>query len=796
MSDTTFVQGLFNSREEAENAVKDHYTKLKKEQGKVLTSINEVINYNVNDLEISIKNQEQFDKLAKEHIKILENLIIPNKITNAEELEQQKKDYLNNEEDNLNKIIKKNQKEINDYNKQSFLKKLGDSVSFNKKLIKETEEKIILLKNNPVQYIKNELKIIEDIEKENDLKYTLQLFNNELTETKWRTENRNYTLENIKLLIDNPFEVLAKTAGSYFDELFELNFLALTIKVKKLKDISIENKQVENKQVENKDQDKVDLLKTLNAELDNKIEQINSLETEFKNKTDKTNNILKDIAELDKKITELLNKISDLNKQIKSTTDQLKTINVDEEVEDISEDEVVVEETVNEPIEEPIEELVEEPVEEPVVEQVEDEEIKDLTAEELTDKIFNINKEISILESEFKNLSPIKFLAKRRKLEEIDNKKNIKKELQEKLKEYNKKIEQIIADEKEEIDSLLVPEIVEQDELISSKTSWDKIPKSLQIDLAKLYDKSVNDLNQEDIAEIKKLMVSNLDYIRLVNEFNNPKNLNEDIQEIKIEEEQIEEIVNQNDLITTTQAEEIIEDVVTDEEVVIDAKVEIEPVILNTSNLNINSELGKQINDLSQTLINKSASESFDIIKPFLDKISVLGINSTDVNALKSYKADYADVLKNAFILYFATKDTTLKDLTDLQLFTISDKINKLFNNNRFIDVALEINNEIYIIRNTNISRDKKLMVVLQKLGQNKTVSYNFNDLSNVSRIIAPGATVDNSINTTINETDMTDLEGSYADIMKNFSNLVDGVNVISDEELLQQLKTELNKCK
>ena len=192
----------------------------------------------------------------------------------------------------------------------------------------------------------------------------------------------------------------------------------------------------------------------------------------------------------------------------------------------------------------------------------------------------------------------------------------------------------------------------------------------------------------------------------------------------------------------------------------------------------------------------EDSSQSFDIIKPFLDKISVLGINSTEANALKSHKADYADVLKNAFILYFATKDTTLKDLTDLQLFTISDKINKLFNNNRFIDVALEINNEIYIIRNTNISRDKKLMVVLQKLGQNKTVSYNFNDLSNVSRIIAPGATVDNSINTTINETDMTDLEGSYADIMKNFSNLVDGVDVISDEELLQQLKTELNKCK
>ena len=799
VSDTTFVQGIFNSREEIENAVKDRYTKLEKEQGKVLTSTNEVKNYNINDLEISIKNQEQFDKLAQEHINILENIVIPNKIKNEEELEIQKKDYINDQEYRLNRIIEINQKEINDYNKQSFLKKLGDSVSFNKKLIKETEEKIILLKNNPVQYIKNELKIIKDFKKEqnndddywlkeeNDLKYKLQLFNNELTETKWRTETRNYTLEKIKRLKDNPFEVLAETAGSYFNELFELNFLALTIKVKKLKDISIENKQVENK-----DQDKVDLLKTLNTELDNKIEQINSLETEFTNKTDKTNNILKDIAELDKKITELLNKISDLNKQIKSITDQLKTINIDEEVEDISEDEVVVEETVEEPIEEPIEELVEEPV----VEQVEDEEIKDLTAEELTDKIFNINKEISILESEFKNLSPIKFLAKRRKLEEIDNKKNIKKELQDKLKEYNKKIEQIIADEKEEIDSLLVPEIVEQDELISSKTSWDKIPKSLQIDLAKLYDKSVNDLNQEDIAEIKKLMVSNLDYIKLVNDFNNPKNLNEDIQEIKIEEEQIEEIVNQNDLITTTQPEEIIEEVVTDEEVVIDAKVEIEPVILNTSDLNINSELGKQINDLSQTLLNKSASQSFDIIKPFLDKISVLGINSTEVNALKSHKADYADVLKNAFILYFATKDTTLKDLTDLQLFTISDKINKLFNNNRFIDVALEINNEIYIIRNTNISRDKKLMVVLQKLGQNKTVSYNFNDLSNVSRIIAPGATVDNSINTTINETDMTDLEGSYADIMKNFSNLVDGVDVISDEELLQQLKTELNKCK
>lgn len=795
---SSFVNGIFDSREEAENQVKAYYAKLQKDQGKVITSYEDK-NYKDEHLEISIKNQDQLDKLVQEHIGILESLIIPDKTRDKNELEQQKKDYISEEEKTLARILKVNQEAIDDYNNQSFLKRLGDSVSYNKKLIKETKEKILLLKNNPVQYIKNELKIFEDIQKNNEgnnywidkvnyLKDKLQVFNNEITETKWRTENRDYTLEKIKRIKANPLEEFAASSGSYFNELRELNFLALTIKVKKLKDISIERNQVQNN-----DQDKVDLLKKLNTELDNKIEQINSLETDFTNKTDKTNSIIKDIAELDNKITELLTKISELNKQIKSITDELKTININEEVEDISEQEEVVEE----PVIEQDEEQINEQVEEPIVEQVIEEEITDLTAEELSNKISNINKEISILESEFKNLSPIKFLAKRRKIEEIDDKKNIKKELQEKLKEYNKKIEQAIADEKEEIDSLIIPEILEQDEPINSKTSWDKIPKSLQADLAKLYDKPIDELSQEDIVEIKKLMVNDLDYIRLVNNFNNPKTLTEEEPEIKIEEETIEEIVSQNDLITTIQPEETIEEVTAVEEVVTDTKADVEPVILNSNAVDITSELGKQINDLSQALINKSASQSFDIIKPFLDKISVLGINSTDVNALKSHKADYADVLKNAFILYFATKDTTLKDLTDLQLFTISDKVNKLFNSGYlFNNIALEINNELYTIVNTNLFNKSELRINLKKLGQNKQTTINLNSLANVSKIIAPGTTVDNSINTTINETDMTDLEGSYADVMKNFSNLVDGVDVISDEELLQQLKTELNKCK
>jgi len=793
------VTNYYNSREEAENQVKAYYAKLQKDQGKNLTNREEVRNYAFSDLDVSIKNQEEFDKLVQYHIGIIESTILPDEQRDKEELEQEKKQYISEEEQTLARILKVNQEAIDDYNNQSFLKRLGDSVSYNKKLIKETKEKILLLKNNPVQYIKNELKILEDILKNNDgndfwidkvnnLKYKLQIFTNELTEIKWRNDNRRYTTEQINDIKANPLKELTKTAGSYFDDLNELNFLALTIKVKKLKDVSIENNQVQNN-----DQDKVDLLKTLNTELDNKIEQINSLETDFTNKTDKTNSIIKDIAELDIKITELLTKISELNKQIKSITDELKTININEEVEDISEQEEVVEE----PVIEQDEEQINEQVEEPIVEQVIEEEITDLTAEELSNKISNINKEISILESEFKNLSPIKFLAKRRKIEEIDDKKNIKKELQEKLKEYNKKIEQAIADEKEEIDSLIIPEIVEQDEPINSKTFWDKIPKSLQADLAKLYDKPVDELSQEDIVEIKKLMVNDLDYIRLVDNFNNPKTLTEEEPEIKIEEETIEEVVSQNDLVTTIKPEETVEEITPVEEVVTDVKSDVEPVILNSNAVDITSELGKQINDLSKALINKSASQSFDIIKPFLDKISVLGINSTDVNALKSHKADYADVLKNVFILYFATKDTTLKDLTDLQLFTISDKVNKLFNSGYlFNNIALEINNELYTIVNTNLFNKSELRINLKKLGQNKQTTINLNSLANVSKIIAPGTTVDNSINTTINETDMTDLEGSYADVMKNFSNLVDGVDVISDEELLQQLKTELNKCK
>jgi len=221
------------------------------------------------------------------------------------------------------------------------------------------------------------------------------------------------------------------------------------------------------------------------------------------------------------------------------------------------------------------------------------------------------------------------------------------------------------------------------------------------------------------------------------------------------------------------------------------------PVLKKINQLTINkkiydaSPLGLQVNELKNNLKYKSATQIFDIIADYVTDISLKGVNSTTTTNTNS--ANMTKILSQVFVLHFGVKNVTV---TAAQRKMISDKIKLLFEKmNYFQNLALELDNEIYIINQTYLVKGD-VRFTLQKIGSNETETKSIDELEKVTQIYKPGATVDKSINTNVNEDTVVTLVSTYADAMQNFSILVDNINNVSEEELIASLKTELNKCK
>ena len=222
------------------------------------------------------------------------------------------------------------------------------------------------------------------------------------------------------------------------------------------------------------------------------------------------------------------------------------------------------------------------------------------------------------------------------------------------------------------------------------------------------------------------------------------------------------------------------------------------PILKKTNQLTINkniydaSPLGLQVNELKNNLkYNKTPTEIFDIVADYVTDISLKGINSKTTTNTNG--ANMTKILSQVFVLHFGIKNVTV---TAAQRKMISDKIKLLFEKmNYFKNLALELDNEIYIINQTYLVKGD-VRFTLQKIGSNETETKSIADLERVTQIFNPGATVDKSINTKVSDATIVTLVSTYADAMQNFSILVDDINNVSEEELIASLKTELNKCK
>ena len=194
--------------------------------------------------------------------------------------------------------------------------------------------------------------------------------------------------------------------------------------------------------------------------------------------------------------------------------------------------EVPVEETITEEIEVPIDEA---DLETELEAEVPPEEIK--TSAEIINKAEKIQSDIKSIEKQIESLnetlaSTASFVQKRtarRKLTEASIELN---DLYLQLNDIQPALD-IIKNTNEAADLSLeyIPSYdYNNNEVITHLTPWMTIPEALRTQLSNLYGKSLNKLNQEDVAKIKSELKTNPNYISLVAGYTNARLKEQDLE--------------------------------------------------------------------------------------------------------------------------------------------------------------------------------------------------------------------------------------------------------------------------
>jgi len=352
-------------------------------------------------------------------------------------------------------------------------------------------------------------------------------------------------------------------------------------------------------------------------------------------------------------------------------------------------------------------------------------------------------------------------------------------------KEINDKVEEIAKLKTESQDTKSETEIETigidfiNNNSINSELTWDQLVENTEFykEVLKLYGKSSKEITEKDAINILNNLNTKPEYIALVAKYNelinNPelakeKEDKEDKGKLPDEENKEEELrkpVNLN----SGKTNEL---------------TEIDPF---EEDAYIKTDLGKKINDFNKTLFYKSSSEIFDILKP---KFDIIGKNVNTFSLI--------ELLETAFMLKHAVKDnmtSSQKDALNNNVALLFEKMGKKFKGHGF-----KINGKLYIINNVDIYNTPRsnIKFTLNSISDNNDVIDYFLDNSNqVESIHAPETTVViNEINTEISKNKFEILIDSYKNTIENFSTFVINEESLSDEQLKEELKTELNKCK
>jgi hypothetical protein len=448
-------------------------------------------------------------------------------------------------------------------------------------------------------------------------------------------------------------------------------------------------------------------------------------------------------------------KLKEIENKIDTTIDDIKKINV------------VITQT---------EEVSLDNTEEEEEELYEDEKSKEIEENELVEKSENKTKTIQSLTKELNEL--------KNQLEEKGTD-TLTLEIADLQKEINDKVAEIaklkteLQDTKSETEIETIGIDFINDNLINSELTWDQLVENTEFykEVLKLYGKSSKEITEKDAINILNNLNTKPEYIALVDKYNelinNPelakeKEDKEDKEKLPDEENKEEELrkpVNLN----SGKTNEL---------------TEIDPF---EEDAYIKTDLGKKINDFNKTLFYKSSSEIFDILKP---KFDIIGKN---VNTFS-----LVELLETAFMLKHAVTDNMTspqKDALNNNVALLFEKMGKKFKGHGF-----KINGKLYIINNVDIYNTPRsnIKFTLNSISDNNDVIDYFLDNSNqVESIHAPETTVViNEINTEISKNKFEILIDSYKNTIENFSTFVINEESLSDEQLKEELKTELNKCK
>ena len=238
-----------DTREEAEEAVKDYFRRVNEEQGKELSGKrDEAQLFSEKDLELSVINEAEFELLKQTETNRLQSIIndYTSSATRKKDLDLEKENFIQNEKGFLEAMVKQAEEDLENWNKLPFYKRALLVNPNDKKYLKERKKDLNDLLFDPVLYIENQIKYRQNSPLVNDsdyfaekyaeeikkFEYYKKVFTNQITisdSTAYSVKNLEEEIEQLK---NDPLSYFKYYKGTIFSESNVIIPKALSIKVK------------------------------------------------------------------------------------------------------------------------------------------------------------------------------------------------------------------------------------------------------------------------------------------------------------------------------------------------------------------------------------------------------------------------------------------------------------------------------------------------------------------------------------------------------------------------------------